>query len=43
MPTNLSARVPSYFVEIRELASLYDDGIFTQTQFEAKKNRLLGL
>ena len=43
LPPNMSNGVPSYIVEIRELASLRDEGMITQEEFETKKRQLLGL
>ena len=43
LPPNMINGAPSYIVEIRELASLRDEGIITQKEFEAKKRQLLGL
>ena len=43
LPSGMSNGRPSYIAEIRGLASLRDDGIITQQEFEAKKRQLLGL
>lgn len=34
---------PSYIQELRELARLRDDGIISEEEFKAKKQKLLGL
>ena len=43
LPPSMGGGKPSYLVELRELASLRDDGIITKEDFEAKKRQLLGL
>ncbi|MCZ6865845.1 MAG: alpha-hydroxy-acid oxidizing protein [Dehalococcoidia bacterium] len=43
LPPNMSNGTPSYIAEIRGLASLRDDGLITNEEFEAKKRQLLGL
>lgn len=38
-----AAAQPDYIEELQKLASLKDDAIITEEEFEAKKKQLLGL
>lgn len=40
---NASARQPDYLEELEGLATLRDQGVITEEEFEAKKKQLLGL